>query len=105
MTGPGRFEATNGHALQFSGSHAGGPAALCFRPEHAVLGASGPAGNSLAVTVKAVTYLGPVTEYDLVSEAGDKVLVSASSSSGAAGPKAGDKVTLGWRVEDAFVVD
>ena len=105
VTGPGRFEATNGHALQFSGSHAGGPAALCFRPEHAVLGASGPAGNSLAVTVKAVTYLGPVTEYDLVSEAGDKVLVSASSSSGAAGPKAGDKVTLGWRVEDAFVVD
>jgi ABC-type Fe3+/spermidine/putrescine transport system ATPase subunit len=105
VTGPGRFEAANGHALQFAGGHAGGPAALCFRPEHAVLGASGPAGNSLAATVKAVTYLGPVTEYDLVSEAGDKLLVSASSTGDATAPKEGDKLALSWRVEDAFVVD
>ena len=83
VTGPGRFEAANGSVLQFSGTHAGGPAALCFRPEHAVLGASACAGNSIAVTVKAVTYLGPVTEYDLVSEAGDKLLVSASSTGAA----------------------
>jgi ABC-type Fe3+/spermidine/putrescine transport system ATPase subunit len=108
VAAPGRFEAANGQVLQFKGSHAGGAAALCFRPEHAVLGASGAAGsvgNSIAVTVKAVTYLGPVTEYDLVSDAGDKLLVSASSTSEAAAPKAGDKLSLGWRVDDAFVVD
>ena len=105
VTGPGRFEAANGSVLQFTGAHAGGPAALCFRPEHAVLGASGAVGNSIAVTVKSVTYLGPVTEYDLVSDAGDKLVVSASSSGDAAVPRAGDKLALGWRLEDAFVVD
>ena len=105
VTGHGRFEATNGHALQFAGSHAGGPAALCFRPEHGVIGPAGASGNSLSATVKAVTYLGPVTEYDLVSEAGDKLLVSADSSGEGAAPRAGDKLALSWRVEDAFVVD
>ena len=105
VTGPARFEAANGTALQFSGKHTGGPAALCFRPEHAVLGEPASAGNSIAATVKAVTYLGPVTEYDLVSEAGDKLLVTASSSGGAAAPAEGDKLSLGWRVEDTFVVN
>ena len=104
VTGVGRFEAANGHALQFTGQHAGGPAALCLRPEHALLTQSGAPENSLSVTVKAVTYLGPVTEYDLISEAGDKLLVSASST-GEGAPKVGDKLALSWRVEDAFVVD
>jgi putative spermidine/putrescine transport system ATP-binding protein len=105
VSGPGRFEATDGRALQFSGSHAGGAAALCFRPEHAVLGPTAPAGTSTGVTVKSVTYLGPVTEYELVSDAGDRLLVSASSAGAAATPKEGDKLALSWRVEDAFVVD
>ena len=105
VTGPGRFEAANGQALQFAEDHAGGPAALCFRPEHAVLRASGATCNSLSVTVRAVTYLGPITEYELVSEAGDKLLVCASSSGDSAAPKEGDKLSLTWRVEDAFVVD
>lgn len=104
VTGPGRFEAANGQVLQFSGEHAGGPAALCFRPEHAVLAESGSAG-SLAVTVRAATYLGPVTEFELVSDAGDKLLVSAPSSGDLAAPKAGDKLALTWRLQDAFVVD
>ena len=105
VTCSGRFEAANGQALQFSGQHAGGPAALCFRPEHAVLAQSGAPGNSISVTVKAVTYLGPVTEYDLVSETGDKLLVSASSSGDVGSPREGEKLALTWRVEDAFVVD
>ncbi len=104
VSGPGRFETAKGEALQFSGQHAGGPAALCFRPEHAVLTQTGAPGNSLSVTVKAVTYLGPVTEYDLVSETGEKLLVTASSS-GERGPKEGDKLSVGWGTGDAFVVD
>ena len=104
VTGPGRFEAANGSALQFTGAHAGGPAALCFRPEHAELTQSGAPGNSLSATVKAVTYLGPVTECDLVSEAGDRLLVSVSSSAKGS-PKEGDKLSVGWSVGEAFVVD
>ena len=102
---PGRFEAANGQALQFTGQHAGGPAALCFRPEHAALSQAGTTGNNIAVTVNAVTYLGPVTEYELVSEAGDRLLVSASSSGDAGEPREGDKLALAWAEEDAFVVD
>ncbi len=102
VTGPGRFEAANGQALQFTGEHKGGPAAFCFRPEHAVLGQGGAAGSSAAVTVKSATYLGPITEFEAVSEAGDKLIVSAAS--GGEMLKEGDKATLSWRVEDAFVV-
>ena len=105
VTGAGKFATANGQVLRFSGEHAGGPAALCFRPEHAALGQSGAAGTSAPVTITSVTYLGPVTEYEAVSEAGDKLLVTAPSSSNGASPKAGDKVALTWRVEDAFVVD
>ncbi len=105
VTGPGQFETANAQVLRFSGEHAGGPAALCFRPEHATLAPSGAAGTSSTVRVTSVTYLGPVTEYEVVSEAGDKLLVAAPSSGNVASPRAGDKVSLTWRVEDAFVVD
>jgi len=103
VTGPGCFETAGGQALQFTGNHAGGPAALCFRPEHAVLGRSG-VGNNLPVTVKSVTYLGPATEVDLVSEAGDQLLVTGASADGVP-IAAGARLTLGWRKEDTFVVD
>ena len=52
-----------------------------------------------------MTYLGPVTEYEVTTDAGDKLLVSASSSGSAVAPKQGDKLSLGWGVGDAFVVD
>jgi putative spermidine/putrescine transport system ATP-binding protein len=105
VTGQGRFETASGQALQFSGQHAQGAAALCFRPEHALLKPAGAAdGNSIPVTVNAVTYLGPATEYDVVTDAGDKLLVTASSSGDApAGPK-GARLALSWRSDDTFVV-
>ena len=105
VTGHGKFETADGQVLQFSGAHAGGPAALCFRPEHATLAPAGAAGTSAPVTVTSVTYLGPVTEFEVVSEAGDKLLVTAASIGSGTSAKAGDKVSLTWCVEDAFVVD
>jgi putative spermidine/putrescine transport system ATP-binding protein len=104
VTGPGRFETAGGKALQFAGEHAVGPAALCFRPEHAVLAASGSAdANSIPVTVKAVTYLGPSTEYDLVADAGEKLVVTAASVEARAAQK-GERLALTWRPADTFVV-
>jgi putative spermidine/putrescine transport system ATP-binding protein len=104
VTGPGRFETAAGKALQFTGDHAAGPAALCFRPEHAAIAPPGAgSGNSLPVTVKNVTYLGPSTEYELVGEGGEKLLVTAASGEGRAAQK-GERLAIGWGPEDAFVV-
>ena len=107
VSGAGRFESAEGRALQFPGEHAAGAAALCFRPEHAVLEASASAaGNSLAVTVKSVTYLGPSTDFELVTDGGNLLLVSAASGSGHAPSSvvAGQRMHLNWRAEDSFVV-
>ncbi len=104
VTGAERFETAGGQALQFVGNHAPGPASLCFRPEHAALATPGAAfGNSLPVTVKAVTYLGPSTEYELVADGGEKLLVTASSVEARAAQK-GERLALAWRPEDSFVV-
>ena len=104
VVGERRFETAGGQALQFSGTHPRGPAALCFRPEHAALLAGGAGANSMPVTIKAVTYLGPATEYEVVGEAGEKLVVTAASSdAGPVGP-AGAKMQLAWRPEDCIVV-
>ena len=107
VIGPGRFESSDGGAqFRFAGAHAGGPAALCFRPEHATLGAPiGASGNSLEVSVRSVTYLGPATEYEAVSSSGTQMLVSAQSSGPAAVAPADGKLAITWRPEDCFVVD
>ncbi len=104
VTGSNRFETAAGQALQFSGDHGVGAAALCFRPEHARLAATGSAaGNSVAVTVKLVTYLGPSTEYELEADGGVKLLVTAASIEGRAA-RNGERMALAWRTEDSFVV-
>jgi len=107
VTAPGRFAAAGGVELRFAGQHAAGPAALCFRPEHAAVGPGTAAAgdNRLPVSVKSVTYLGPATEYELISESGENLLVSASSASGAAAAPQGERLVVSWRPEDCFVVD
>jgi putative spermidine/putrescine transport system ATP-binding protein len=105
VTGPGRFESRDGTAHEFVGRHGEGPAALCVRPEHLVLGPAAEAkGNRIAVTVRNATYLGPATEYQLVTPAGDNILVSASSLNGWM-PAEGVALAVSWRPEDALVVD
>ncbi len=101
---PGRFASRSGTELRFQGAHAGGSAALCFRPEHAAVGPGAlPHANSIDATVKAVTYLGPSTEYELVTGSGENLLVSAASNGGAVA-RQGDRVVVSWRPEDSFVV-
>ncbi|MEO5693751.1 MAG: ABC transporter ATP-binding protein [Usitatibacter sp.] len=104
VTGANRFETAAGQALQFAGDHAAGAAALCFRPEHARLAPAGSAtGNSVPVTVKLVTYLGPSTEYELEGDGGVKLLVTAASIEGRAA-RNGERMALTWSPEDSFVV-
>jgi len=104
VAGGHEFESRDGTRLAFTGTHAPGNAALCVRPEHLVLGpASAAQGNRIPVTLKNATYLGPATEYEVVTPAGDQLLVSASSV-GAAVPREGTPLAVSWRPEDGFVV-
>ncbi|MFO1281388.1 MAG: ABC transporter ATP-binding protein [Burkholderiales bacterium] len=100
---PGRFESRDGRALRFAGGSGG--AALCFRPERARLEeARSDDANSMDVTLKSATYLGPVVEHEVVTAGGDRLLVATPASSSAPRVEPGRKMTLSWRVEDCFAV-
>ena len=105
VTGPGRFETKAGQALAFTGAHAPGPAALCVRPEHLTLVAGGrPEPSAIPVSVRTRTYLGPLTEYQLLASTGESLLASCSSSNGTPEGADGRTLTATWRPQDAFVV-
>ena len=107
IAGTRQFETKSGQQLQYSNEHAAGSGALCFRPEHGELVRAARAdANNISVTLKAVTYLGADTEYELVADNGERLLVMAASSSVAgAAFKAGERLVLSWRSQDSFVVD
>lgn len=100
---PGRFESRDGRELRFAGGSGG--AALCFRPERARLEeVRSDEANSMDVTLKSATYLGPVVEHEVVTTSGDRLLVATPASSSAPRVEPGRKMTLSWRVEDCFAV-
>ena len=106
VTAAGRFELTSGHALEFSGARGAGNAALCFRPEQSLLSPHISEGrNCLPVTLRRSTYLGPMTEYEVETNDGQRLLVNAPSSSAEAAYSPGSKHYLVWRVADCVLVD
>ena len=104
VTATYEFQARDGSRHAFSGEHPVGDAALCVRPEHLTLGNPSQAYcNRIPVTLKSATYLGPITEYEVTTGAGDNLLVCASSVAGGA-PAQGTPLAVWWRPEDGFVV-
>jgi putative spermidine/putrescine transport system ATP-binding protein len=105
VTAPGRFEAEGGGVFAFAGPRPAGPAALCLRPERALLQASAPAGhNVLPVTVRRVSYLGASTEVEVESADGRRQLVAVPSA-GITAPQPGQAAVLAWAPEDGVLVD
>jgi putative spermidine/putrescine transport system ATP-binding protein len=106
VTAPGRFEAAGGQVFGFSGERAKGPATLCFRPEKATLSAQPAAsGNNLAVSLRGATYLGAVTEYEVIADSGERLLVSAASSASDIPATPGARLNLCWPAADCVLVD
>ena len=108
VTAPGRFELADGLALGFAGPRPVGAAALCFRPEQAVLHTAAPAAdtaNALPVTLRSATYLGPLTEYDVETATGQRLLVSAASAETAVPSQPGTALHLCWKPADCVLVD
>ncbi len=106
VTAPGCFETETGQLLGFSGSRALGPAALCFRPEQAHLALSAPTGaNALPVKLRAATYLGPLTEFDVEAANGQRLLVTAPSASSGVPAEPSASLQLHWQATDCVLVD
>jgi putrescine transport system ATP-binding protein len=80
------------------------PLALAVRPEKLLLSRERPAGFALAATVASVGYLGPVSIVRLALANGR--LLTARVQGGLAGElDPGAAVWVGWRPEDAILVD
>lgn len=105
-TAPGCFESRDGRQLRFvDGAVPQSASALCFRPENASLSRAHSGDvNALDVTLKSATYLGPVIEHEVLTAAGDLLVVSSASVQ--AGPRAepGQRLSLTWRAEDCFAL-
>lgn len=106
VSAPGCFETALGRTMRFEGSRPAGPAALCFRPEQARLSIEGPQGvNAIPVTLRSATYLGPLTEYDVETGTGRRLLVTAPSANPSVPHEPGTALHLSWRAEDCVLVD
>ncbi|MFO1221202.1 MAG: ABC transporter ATP-binding protein [Burkholderiaceae bacterium] len=102
---PGCFEAKDGKQLHFAGGAEAQATALCFRPENARLVETPPHdANTLEVTLKAATYLGPVIEHEVVTPAGERLMVATPSASVSRRAEPGQRLHLSWRVEDCFAL-
>lgn len=104
-TSHGEFQARSGHTLRFAETATSGEASvLCFRPENATLSADRMAdANTLPVTLKASTYLGPFIEHEVETEAGDTLAVCTPSQYRTAA-EPGQRLHLNWRAEDCLAL-
>jgi putative spermidine/putrescine transport system ATP-binding protein len=86
----------------------GASAALVVRPERMRIvdgeGAGGLA-NTVEATVDEVLYLGPDTKYQLALSTGQRVSVREPRSTDGRELARGDRVMLGWSIEDGLLVD
>lgn len=103
--GPGCFESRDGRTLRFGNDDLASASALCFRPESARLSQTGvPDANAIEVTLKAATYLGPVIEHEVVTPAGERLVVSSPSTSTLSHAAPGQRMNLSWRAEDCIAL-
>jgi putative spermidine/putrescine transport system ATP-binding protein len=95
-------------AAERSGLESGAPAALVVRPERirivdeATQHSSGM--NVLDATVGDVLNLGPDTRYELALDGGQRVSVREPRRSDGRAMEHGDRVRVGWSVEDGLLV-
>ena len=104
--GNARIQTASGiFAVPVDPSQAPAPgAAVTFSIRADILTSQPAAGhvNRLAATCRAVEYLGAIRRYDLVLEDGRSVKLEQFRSTGTR-INEGEKVTLGWRVEDGVL--
>jgi putative spermidine/putrescine transport system ATP-binding protein len=101
MEGPGRFRSAGGLAIACT--HDGqGEAVLGLRPERVSVEPDG-AENSFVATVEFVSYLGGLIDVHCRLSDSDRVIAQMVNSGGAELPRVGERITVGWPAQAAFV--
>ena len=102
---PGRFSSAGGLEIACAASAAPGPAALALRPERIGLLVAGaaPPGNSFSGVVEFVSYLGAHVDVHVRLSPADRIVMEVAAHGGAALPRVGDHVRVGWSPADALV--
>ncbi|MFC5422024.1 MAG: Fe3+/spermidine/putrescine ABC transporter ATP-binding protein [Stutzerimonas stutzeri] len=99
----GRFRSEGGLDISCR-TAAAGPATLALRPERLAIGAQAEAcANHFPARVEHVSYLGALLDIDVRLTEQDRILLQIPNRPGAAEPKPGDMITIGW-AEDAGLV-
>ncbi len=60
--------------------------------------------NALDVPLKSAAYLGPVIEHEVVTAAGDLLVVSSASAQATPRVEPGQRLSLIWRAKDCFAL-
>ncbi|KUL93527.1 spermidine/putrescine ABC transporter ATPase [Bosea sp. WAO] len=103
ITAPGRFRSQGGLEIG-CGAPAPGSATLALRPERLAIGAEAEScANRFQARVEHVSYLGALLDIDVRLTEHDRMLLQLPNRQGAAEPKPGDTITIGW-AEDAGLV-
>ncbi len=104
VVGPDRVRIAAGDELQVALGGRTGDVALGVRPEKIRIGHATEGMNSLSGTVRETAYVGVATQYVVATGAGDIVVYSQNSETGA--PLApGSVALLSWSAAATFVVD
>ena len=103
MADAGHFRSSGGLDIRCKGG-AMGPATLALRPERLAIGAEADScTNRFPARVEHVSYLGALLDIDVRLTEQDRILLQLPNRQGAAEPKPGDMITIGW-AEDAGLV-
>ena len=102
---PGRFSSAGGLEIACAASAAPGPAALALRPERigVLVAGAAPPGNSFSGVVEFVSYLGAHVDVHVRLSPADRIVMEVAAHGGAALPRVGDHVRVGWSPADALV--
>ena len=99
----GRFRSGGGLDITCKAA-AAGPATLALRPERRANGSDAEAcANRFPARVEQVSYIGALVDIDDRRTQQDRILLQVPNRPGAAEPKPGDMITIGW-AEDAGLV-
>lgn len=106
VSGSDHFESIDGHQIRFnSQSTVQHATALCFRPENATLTDDPEEScNSLPVTLKSASYLGPYIEFEVVTNAGNTLYACAHSVKSNLAVEPGRSMYLNWSPDDSMAL-
>jgi putative spermidine/putrescine transport system ATP-binding protein len=104
IAAPGRFRTKGGLDIACGAATATGAATLALRPERiAVAGEAAGCANRFEAKVEHASYLGALLDIHVSLSEHDRMLLQIPNRQGAAEPKPGETITIGWG-QDAGLV-